>query len=72
MNIIRLKLTSDDDESQPAVDTFITPLTPVALEGGFGALEPPVSPVIKDFIIPLSDYKWNQIVEIQLSNDKKV
>ncbi len=30
------------------------------------------SPVTTNFNIPLSEYKWNQIVELQLSNDKKV
>ena len=30
------------------------------------------SPVTTDFSIPLSKYKWNEIVELQLSNDKKV
>ncbi len=69
----RIKLCSDnEDEPQSAIDTFVTPSTPVGQAGIFGALEPPVTTETSDFTIPTSDYKWNQIVELQLSDGKKV
>ena len=61
-----------EDESQSAIDLYITPSTPVAQAGTFGAIEPPMSAVPSDFTVPVTEYKWNQIDEIQLSNGKKV
>jgi hypothetical protein len=73
MNIIRVKLTSHDDgECQPAIDTFMTPATPVTHSGAFGDIEPPVTPATSSFVVPVSEYKWNQNVDIELPNGKKV
>ena len=71
-NNLRLKISSTDDQSQSDVDTYITPITPISQPGTFGAIEPAMAPVTANFIIPQSEYKWNQIVEIQLPNGKKV
>ncbi len=66
--MFRLKSTSEgEDESQSVVDIYVSPSTPIGQSGTFGALEPSVSTIANDFIVPLSDYKWNQIVELQLS-----
>jgi len=35
-------------------------------------MEPAITPVTSDFTIPPSEYKWNQIIELQLSDGKKV
>jgi hypothetical protein len=67
-----LKLNSIDDQCPPAVDTYVTPATPVPQSGTFGAIEPAMSHVMSDFTIPLSEYKWNQVVELQLPDGKKV
>ncbi len=71
--LFRLRSNVDDnDEVQVVVDTYVTPSTPVGQSGTFGGLEPPVSTITNDFTMPLSDYKWNQIVELQLSDGRKV
>ncbi len=54
------------------MDTYVTPLTPTVQSSSFGNLEPPVSPVTDNFTIPISDYRWNQITELQLPDGKKV
>ncbi|CAF1275673.1 unnamed protein product [Adineta ricciae] len=67
-----LKVNSTDDPSQLDVDTYVTPATPICQPGTFGAIEPAVTHGTSDFTIPLSDYKWNQIVELQLPDGKKM
>jgi hypothetical protein len=47
-------------------------MTPIYQPGAFGAIEPAIAHVSSDFTVPLSEYKWNQIVELQLSDGKKV
>lgn len=54
------------------METYITPVTPIYQPGAFGAMEPAVTHVMSDFIIPSSEYKWNQIIELQLPDGKKV
>ena len=68
---LRLSLNTDDP-SASEVDSFITPSTPVAQSGSFGLIEPTMSVMASDFTIPVSEYKWNQIVELQLPDGKKV
>ena len=65
-------MSNTDDATAAVIDSFITPSTPVTQPGSFGAIEPAISAVASDFTIPLSEYKWNQVVEIQLSDGKKV
>ena len=67
-----MKLSSTDDQSTPEIDIYVTPVTPIYQPGQFGAIEPAMARVSNDFTIPLSEYKWNQIVEIQLPDGKKV
>lgn len=68
----RLRLSVIDDSSRSDVDTYLTPITPICQPGTFGAIEPAMAHVTGDFTIPSSDYKWNQIVELQLPDGKKV
>ena len=67
-----LKINLTDEQAASEVDMYITPATPIYQPGTFGAIEPAVSHVGSDFTIPLSEYKWNQIVELQLPDGKKV
>lgn len=67
-----MKLTSTDDGTTPTVDTYVTPVTPLNQPGAFGVIEPAVTNITPDFIIPTYEYKWNQVVEIQLPDRKKV
>jgi hypothetical protein len=68
----RLKSSSTDDQAESDVDTYVIPSTPVCQPGAFGAIEPAMTNVTSDFTVPLSEYKWNQIVELQLPDGKKV
>ena len=69
----RLKaITDGNEDSQPATDIFITPSTPVPQLNAFGNLEPSTNVVVSDVTIPLSEYKWNQIIELELPDGKKV
>ncbi len=71
--MFRLKSTVDDnDEPKVVVDTYLAQLTPVTQSGTFGALEPAVSTIASDFTVPLTDFKWNQIVELEISDGRKV
>jgi hypothetical protein len=54
------------------MDTNFSPLTSFGQSSSFRAFEPAVTPLTSDFTIPLSDYQWNKIVELQLPNGKKV
>ncbi len=67
-----MKANTTDDQTQLDVDTYVTPITPTCQPGTFGAIEPAMAHVTSDFTIPLSEYKWNQIVELQLPDGKKV
>jgi hypothetical protein len=68
-----LKLSGQSDEISIAIeDPFVPPSTPIIQTGGFAALEPSVNVLTSDLNIPLSDYKWNQVVEFQLPDGKKV
>jgi hypothetical protein len=68
----RLKINSTDDQIISDIDIYVTPVTPLYQPGTFGAMEPAITPVTTDFIIPPSEYKWNQIIELQLADGKKV
>ncbi|CAF3796253.1 unnamed protein product, partial [Rotaria sp. Silwood1] len=61
----------DEDESPMAPDETATPLVPITQPDLFEAIEAPVTTVTNDIIIPFTDFKWNQIDELQLSNGKK-
>ncbi|CAF1445673.1 unnamed protein product, partial [Adineta steineri] len=67
-----LKVNSNDDQPQHEVDTYVTPITPTCQPGTFGAIETTMAEVSSDFIVPPSGYKWNQIVELQLPDGKKM
>jgi len=73
-NSFRLKSNSDDDDDEPqsAIDTSVTPSTPIVQSGTLGAIEPSVTTVKSDFIMPVIDPKWNETVEIQLPDGRKV
>ena len=68
----RLKLNLTNPPPQVNVEAYISPVTPISQTGTLGAVEPAMSHMNSDLIVPLSDYKWNQIVEIQLADGKKV
>jgi hypothetical protein len=70
--LFRLTKTSTDDQLLSDIDIYVTPVTPISQSGAFGAIEPAITHVTNDFTIPTSEYKWNQNVEIELSNGKKV
>ncbi len=71
--MFRLKSTVDDnDELKVVVDTYLSPSTSVTQSGTFGALEPADSTIASDFTVPLTDFKWNQIVELEISDGRKV
>ena len=63
---------NDNDEPESAVDTYVTPSTPIGQSGTFGAIEPADTTVSDNFTIPVTDPKWNQVVEVELPEDKKV
>ncbi|CAF1374593.1 unnamed protein product [Rotaria sordida] len=67
-----LKISSTDDQSSSNIDTYVTPATPLTQPGTFGAIEPAVTNITADFMIPSYEYKWNQIVELQLPDRKKM
>ncbi|CAF0831896.1 unnamed protein product [Rotaria sp. Silwood1] len=67
-----LKISSTDDQSSFHVDTYVTPATPLTQPGTFGAIEPAVTNITTDFTMPSFEYKWNQIVELQLPDRKKM
>ncbi|CAF2382637.1 unnamed protein product [Rotaria sp. Silwood2] len=78
-----LKSTSDDDNNNNDDDddgdgrqmtdgkTAVS-LGPINQPDLFGAIEAPVAIVTSDINIPSTDFKWNQIVELQLSDGKKI
>jgi hypothetical protein len=51
---------------------LVTPSTPIIQSGTFGGIEPPVTTVTSDFKMPVLVSKWNQIIELQLSDGRKV
>lgn len=59
-------------DQEPEIDSHLTPSTPITQPGTFGVIEPPSNAINGDIIIPIYEYKWNQIAEIQLSDGKKV
>ncbi|CAF0874104.1 unnamed protein product [Adineta ricciae] len=63
---------NDDDEPESVVDTYVTPSTPIGQSGTFGAIEPADTTVSDNLTIPVADPKWNQVVEVELSDDKKM
>ena len=69
---LRLKTSATDDTPQVVTDIHVIPATPLSLSGTLGGLEPAMSQMIGELNIPLSEYKWNQIVELQLHDGKKV
>jgi hypothetical protein len=70
--IFRLKINTTDEQTTTDVNVFVLPATPIYQPGTFGAIEPAIIHVDADFTIPISEYKWNQIVELQLPDGKKV
>ena len=48
------------------------PLTPLVQSGTIGTMTLPVPMMLGDFTIPLSPDKWNQVIELQLPDGKKV
>lgn len=67
-----LKISFSDEQTTSEVDMYVTPATPIYQPGTFGAIEPAVTHMGSGFTIPMSEYKWNQIVELQLPDGKKV
>ncbi|CAF4724464.1 unnamed protein product [Rotaria sp. Silwood1] len=77
-----IKSTSDDDqtglvddyedESPVGDDTTAKSSVPITQPDLFGAIEAPVTTVTNDITIPFTDFKWNQVVELQLSNGNKI
>ncbi|CAF4428057.1 unnamed protein product, partial [Rotaria socialis] len=74
-----LKSTSDDsrtattgeyEENLLTIDNSIT--VPINQPDLFGAIEAPITPVTNNITIPFTDFKWNQISELQLPNGKKI
>ena len=72
--MFRLKSSSgEEDQSESTIDALPTPSATFVPGGIFGALEPAVSPTTtSQFTIPALESKWNQVVEYQLSDGKKV
>lgn len=68
----RLKLNTGDDTEESEMEDYITPSTPILHPGTLGAVEPSMTQTTIELNIPLTEYKWNQIVEIQLPDGKKV
>lgn len=73
-NLIKSNRNEDDNEGEATstTDTFLPPPTPIGQLGTFGALEATIPPIPVDINIPLSDYKWNQVSEVQLPDGKKM
>ncbi|CAF0787906.1 unnamed protein product [Didymodactylos carnosus] len=69
----RSRLTSNTDDLIRPVSVDVWPATPTAT-GSFRALEPSTPPIMwpSDFPMPVADYKWNQKVDIQLPDGKKM
>ena len=62
-----------DDSTPDDINIYVTPATPLSHPSTFGAIEPAMTHLItNDVTVPFSEYKWNQIVELQLSDGKKV
>ncbi|CAF2382653.1 unnamed protein product [Rotaria sp. Silwood2] len=59
----------DEDESPVGDDTNATPSVPLDQSDLYESIEEPVT---NDIIIPFTDFKWNQTVELQLSNGNKI
>ena len=73
--LFRLNSSSQDkkgDQSEPTIDISIPPQTPILQTGVFESFEPPASPRTSQFTVPTSDPIWNNVVEYQLSDGKKV
>jgi len=51
---------------------LLTPSTSIVQSGTFGAIEPPVTTVTSDFKMPVLVSQWNQIIELQLPDGRKV
>ncbi|CAF2034690.1 unnamed protein product [Rotaria magnacalcarata] len=67
-----LRLSSTDDLSSSIIDIYAAPATPINQPGTFGAIEPAMTNITSDFTIPVIEYKWNQTVEVQLPDRKKM
>ena len=67
-----MKINTTDDQATTDVDVYVTPVTPIYQPGTFGATEPAITHVSASFTVPPSEFKWNQIVELQLPDGKKV
>ena len=67
-----MKASSTDDQSLSEAEAYVLPLTPIYQPDQFGAIEPATGHVTSDFEMPLSEYKWNQIVDLELPDGKKV
>lgn len=67
-----MKINTIDGISSSDIDTYITPVTPISQPGTFGAIEPAMTNIGPGFTVPSYEYKWNQVVEVQLPDRKKV
>ena len=65
-----LLTTGEYEENLLTIDNSIT--VPINQPDLFGAIEAPITPVTNNITIPFTDFKWNQISELQLPNGKKV
>ena len=67
-----MKINPTDDSTSSDVDAFATPIVSACQPGIFGVIESSMATINDDFLIPSFEYKWNQVVEIQLPDGKKV
>ncbi|CAF4043406.1 unnamed protein product [Rotaria magnacalcarata] len=70
-NILKSSLDSDDESKLAAEATVITP-TSLFQPGLFEAIDPQVTTVTNNLTVPFTDNKWNQTIEMQLSDGRKV
>ncbi|CAF4398176.1 unnamed protein product [Rotaria socialis] len=70
-NMLKSSFDSDDESQLAAEATVITP-TSLFQPDLFGAVGPQVTTVTNDFTIPFTDNKWNQTIEMQLSDGRKI
>lgn len=62
----------EENQKEQADETSTVPPTPIVHSGIFGSFEMSTSPIGRQFTVPVLDSKWNQVVEYQLPNGKKV
>ncbi|CAF0774571.1 unnamed protein product [Rotaria sordida] len=62
----------EDDELQMTAEPSPVLPAPLIQPDLFGAIEAPVTTVPIDINIPFKDFKWNQVVELELPDGKKI